>query len=81
MFKKAFLLIIMVLLLVSCKKELKKVKQSGSIFGTFYDINYFSEDNVSYQKEVDSLFKVINTSMSNYQGRFRHFKSEQKYIR
>ena len=67
MHKKIFLLVITSLLLVSCKKELKKVKLSGPIFGTFYDINYFSEEHRSYQKEVDSLFSVINKSMSNYQ--------------
>jgi thiamine biosynthesis lipoprotein len=66
MLKKALLLIIMPLLLVSCKKELKKVKLSGPVFGTFYDVNYYSENN--YQKEIDSIFYVINTSMSNYQA-------------
>ncbi len=67
MLKKTFLLVAISLLIVSCKKELKKVKLSGPIFGTFYDINYFSEDNATYQREVDSLFTVINKSMSNYQ--------------
>lgn len=67
MLKKILLLVVTSLLLVSCKKGLKKVKLSGPIFGTFYDVNYFSEDNANYQKEIDSLFIVINTSMSNYQ--------------
>jgi len=67
MLKNTFLLILITLLLVSCNQETKKNNLSGSIFGTFYDINYFSKDVSNYQKEIDSLFSVINKSMSNYQ--------------
>lgn len=68
MFKNTVLLIITALTLVSCKSELKKMKLSGPIFGTFYDINYYSEEGINYQKEIDSLFYTINQSMSNYQA-------------
>ena len=39
-------------------------KLSGSVFGTTYSIIYNSETN--YQKQFDSLFQVINRSMSTY---------------
>jgi len=44
------------------------MKDSGPIFGTFYDIIYASNANKNYQKQLDSLFYVINKSMSNYQA-------------
>ena len=37
----------------------------GAVFGTFYQVMYSSE--VNYQKQLDSLFFVINKSMSTYQ--------------
>lgn len=38
----------------------------GAVFGTFYQVMYSSE--VNYQKQLDSLFFVINKSMSTYQN-------------
>ena len=43
-------------------------KLNGPIFGTFYDVTYASDTNENHQKSVDSIFSVINTSMSNYQA-------------
>ncbi len=54
-----------ILLLISCKKESKNTKFSGNVFGTFYEITYSSDMN--YEKKFDSLFYVINKSMSTYQ--------------
>ncbi|GAA3623905.1 FAD:protein FMN transferase [Flavivirga jejuensis] len=51
---------------MSCKKEPKNTKLSGTIFGTFYEVTYSSD--VNYEKQVDSLFYVINKSMSTYQA-------------
>ena len=42
-------------------------KLNGSIFGTFYEVTYASNTNENYQKSLDSIFAVINNSMSNYQ--------------
>ncbi|MFV0247528.1 MAG: FAD:protein FMN transferase [Tenacibaculum sp.] len=36
----------------------------GSVFGTSYQIKYFNE--VNYQKPIDSLFALINKSLSTY---------------
>lgn len=67
------LLIFFCVTFLSCKQESNKVeidsftntKLEGSVFGTFYQITYDSE--VNYQKQFDSLFYVINKSMSTYQ--------------
>ncbi len=56
---------------LSCKKAqkqpvkvLENTKLSGAVFGTSYTIIY--DDNVDYTKQFDSLFHVINVSMSTY---------------
>ncbi len=60
--KIAFLLILVIL---SCKQEPKNIKLSGPVFGTSYSVMY--ESDINYQKQFDSLFYVINKSMSTYQ--------------
>jgi len=51
--------------LVSCKdREPKNTKLSGQVFGTSYSVIYDSD--INYEKQFDSLFYVINTSMSTY---------------
>ena len=59
------ILILFFCVLLSCKKEVKNIKLSGAVFGTSYSIIYNSE--VDYQPQFDSLFFVINKSMSTYQ--------------
>ncbi len=67
------LLIFFCIAFLSCKQEPNKIqvesfenaKLEGSVFGTFYQVTYNSE--VNYQKQFDSLFYVINKSMSTYQ--------------
>ena len=52
---------------LSCKKEdVKNSKLSGTVFGTSYSIIYDSE--MDYQEQFDSLFYVVNKSMSTYQS-------------
>ncbi|NMH88523.1 FAD:protein FMN transferase [Flavivirga algicola] len=64
--KQVTTILLVVLLLISCKKELKNTKLSGSVFGTFYEVTYNS--NIDYERQFDSLFYVINKSMSTYQA-------------
>ena len=52
---------------ISCKKEIKKTKLNGPVFGTSYSIQYYSDIKEGLQSEIDSLFYVINKSMSTYQ--------------
>src|SRR5690606_35002570 len=49
----------------SCKNDPKNTKLSGAIFGTTYHITYDSE--INFETQFDSLFSVINKSMSTYQ--------------
>ncbi len=57
-----------ILLVVSCKKEVvENTKISGSVFGTTYSVLYHSVNNNGYGKQFDSIFYVINKSMSTYQ--------------
>ncbi|RZN82791.1 MAG: FAD:protein FMN transferase [Winogradskyella sp.] len=63
--KRFFLVLSLVALFVSCEeKEPTNIKLSGPVFGTTYNIQYYSD--INYQKEFDSLFTVINTSLSTY---------------
>tara|TARA_R110000868_G_scaffold22400_16_gene91932 strand:+ start:814 stop:1755 length:942 start_codon:yes stop_codon:yes gene_type:complete len=52
--------------LFSCKEEPKNTKLAGTVFGTSYSIIYDSD--VNYETKIDSLFYVINKSMSTYQA-------------
>lgn len=65
--KKFLFVLCLVTFFVSCKQELKNSKISGSVFGTFYEITYASNTNENYKKQFDSIFYIINKSMSNYQ--------------
>lgn len=62
--KTSSILFLTVILFVSCKQAPTNTKLSGSVFGTSYSVIYDSD--VNYQKEIDSLFAVINKSMSTY---------------
>ncbi|WP_044402600.1 FAD:protein FMN transferase [Lacinutrix sp. Hel_I_90] len=66
--KKSIVLLLLVLSLVACKQKPQNTKLTGPVFGTFYDITYYSESNPNYTKQIDSLFYIINKSMSNYQA-------------
>lgn len=59
--------LLILLLIFSCQQEPKNTKMSGEVFGTTYGIQYFSERDENFQKPFDSLFHIINISMSTYQ--------------
>lgn len=68
---KHILFIVLIFFLFSCKEEPKtnisfkeNTKISGPVFGTSYSVIYDSE--VDYSKQIDSLFTVVNQSMSTY---------------
>lgn len=52
----------------SCKKsiELHPVKLEGQAFGTEFHITYYDTDQRDLTKQVDSLFYLINKSLSTY---------------
>jgi thiamine biosynthesis lipoprotein len=63
---KNLIIFSLVLLFLSCQQEPKNIKLSGPVFGTAYNIQYYSENNINYIKQFDSLFYVINNSLSTY---------------
>lgn len=62
---KKLLLVLISICVFSCEEESHNNKITGFVFGTSYSIIY--EDQNNYEKEFDSLFYVINKSMSTYQ--------------
>ena len=52
--------------LISCKNQPELVKIQGPVFGTAYQIQYYDLDAKNYQTQFDSIFEVLNQSMSNY---------------
>src|SRR5690606_32681947 len=58
--------ILSVFLLFSCKQDPKNTVLSGSVFGTSYAVQYYSDETTDFQQQFDSLFNVINKSMSTY---------------
>lgn len=61
---KKYSIILALLLLVSCEQESKNMMISGQVFGTSFSVVYDSQ--INYEKQFDSLFQVINRSMSTY---------------
>lgn len=59
---------LLLLLCISCKQEakLKHNLTSGEVFGTYYNIQIFDTKEIDFSKQYDSLFSVINKSMSTY---------------
>lgn len=58
-------LLVTFLSLTTCQNKTENTVIQGAVFGTYYRVIYNSEDD--YQKLFDSLFLVINKSMSTYQ--------------
>ncbi|MER3373510.1 MAG: FAD:protein FMN transferase [Allomuricauda sp.] len=66
MLKSALLLAVTVLFLGCNSPKWIKNQDSGGALGTSYSIIYISNEPLDYQKEIDSVFQVMNQSMSTY---------------
>jgi thiamine biosynthesis lipoprotein len=55
---------VLFLVFTACSKPISQQKLSGPIFGTYYHIIYDGDTN--YNNDIDSIFEVINQSMSTY---------------
>ena len=66
--KKTIFLLSIITFIISCKnKEIQNnFEFRGPVFGTTYNIQYHSEKGMNYQPQFDSLFAVINKSLSTY---------------
>ena len=58
-------LILVFITFFSCS-ELKKTSLSGLIFGTSYNIQFYSSGNSNYSNEIVAIFNEIDMSMSTY---------------
>ena len=64
---RQYLVVVLALLaLVSCEKEPENIKYSGPIFGTYFNITYYDENDRRYDEAIDSIFNIINGSLSTY---------------
>ena len=67
MIKKIFYaFVVIIVFITACKQEKKveEVKLEGFVFGTTYHITYLKD--VDYQTSIDSLFYLMNKSLSTY---------------
>lgn len=50
----------------SSKNETQVVKLEGFVFGTTYHITFLNDNSKTYQKSIDSVFHLMNKSLSTY---------------
>ena len=66
MLKQITYIIGFILFFNSCTSAPENTKYSGPIFGTYFNVTYYDENPANYKKSIDSIFKVINASLSTY---------------
>ena len=57
------------LVLMNCRKspdQYLKNSNTGGALGTSYSITYLADKSLDYQTEIDSVFQVVNRSLSTY---------------
>ncbi len=66
--KKISLLLLFTLTLISCNQsaEVNSHEYTGEALGTTYMVRYFSNDELQFEKSLDSIMDEINSSMSTY---------------
>ena len=64
--KKLISILVLIAFFGCTEQEPKNIKLSGPIFGTSFNIQYYSEANINFQKQFDSIFNVVNQSLSTY---------------
>jgi len=65
--KNIFFLVIFVLICYSCNSKPQEIiKLFGFAQGTTYSISYYEDNNINYQKQIDSLLKEFDKSVSIY---------------
>lgn len=65
--KKSIFLLLAVIILTGCEDQKEKAEVlTGEAFGTTYQVKYFSGTDLDSEKALDSIFEVINQSMSTY---------------
>ena len=65
--KNFFTSIFLSLTFISCENE-RLISLKGLIYGTTYNIQFYNNSNENYSEKIDSIFKVIDNSMSTYKS-------------
>ena len=66
--KNYVIVLLLIASIVSCKKESTgNSKIIGNVFGTSYSVIYHADKQLDLESQFDSIFHVINRSMSTYQ--------------
>ena len=65
--KKFFTLIFLSFTFFSCENQ-RLISLKGFIYGTTYNIQFYNNSNENYSDKIDSIFKVIDNSMSTYKS-------------
>ncbi len=66
---KKIVALIFILFLFSCNRQTLNdnfVQIEGKTQGTTYHVNYIEKNAITYEKEIDSILKVIDNSLSTY---------------
>jgi len=64
---RSCLTVVLIVLFFSCtNKEIVKNQVIGEALGTSYNIIYLADRQIDYKHEIDSVFSVINQSLSTY---------------
>ena len=63
--KNPFFLFFLISLIYSCN-DLRLTNLTGLIYGTTYNIQFYNSNSDNFSKEIDSIFNVIDNSMSTY---------------
>ena len=65
---RVFTILTLIFVISSCKKKdkLLAIKLEGYAFGTTFHITYYDTDEHDFTKQVDSLFHLVNKSLSTY---------------
>jgi len=61
-----YLLLLFITVCSCTNNSLQKTSISGYVYGTTYNIVYFSDEELQLKMQIDSLFNVIDMSMSTY---------------
>lgn len=56
-------LFVIAFLLISCTHK-QKVTYSGAVQGSYFSIIYYDEDSLTFESEIDSIFKAVDNSVS-----------------
>ncbi|WP_261376450.1 FAD:protein FMN transferase [Gillisia sp. Hel_I_86] len=65
---KILLLLVVSIMAIRCAEKKEAQVFSGEALGTTYQVKFFHETELPIQKGLDSIFEVINKSMSTYES-------------